>query len=462
MSRAIRVFAFQMAILAAAWSHLATPSVAAENWPQFRGLDGLGASDAADLPETWSKTENVVWSTEIPGRGWSCPIVWGDRIFLTSAIKLDGKEEKITKGLYFGGERKTPKEPHRWTVTCIDFKGGKILWEKTAFEGIPKEGHHLKNTLASETPVTDGKQIYAYFGNVGLVAYTLDAELVWKKELPAYRMANNWGTAISPVLHGDRLFIVNDNEKQSFVAAYETKTGKEIWRNDRKERSNWATPCVWQNEVRTELVTCGKNKIRSYSLDGKLLWEMGGMSSITIPTPFASHGLLYATSGYVLDYKHKPIFAIRPGASGDISLKDNETSNKFIAWFQPQGGPYNVSPVMCGDTLYVLYDRGLFAGYNALTGKPLYQPAIARLSGSSQYTASPWSYHGKIFCLSEDGDTSVIPAGPKLTILRKNSLDELCMATPAISRGSLFIRTETKLYRIASQRQTASKEPRTK
>jgi outer membrane protein assembly factor BamB len=426
----------------------ASTAWSADNWPQFRGPGARGVSDETDLPDTWSRTENVVWTAKIPGRGWSSPVIWGDRIFLTSAEQLKGKSEKVKPGLYFGGERQRIY-PHRWSVFCIDFKTGKILWDKVAHEGDPFEGHHLKNSLASETPVTDGERIYAYFGNVGLFAYETNGKLAWKKDLGKYRTAYNWGTASSPVLHGDRIFIVNDNEEHSFVTAIDTKTGNEIWRVDRDEKSNWATPYIWENDVRTELVTCGKKKVRSYSLDGKLLWELDGMSSIVIPTPFSAHDLLYVTSGYVMS-NHKPIFAIKPGAKGDISLKGKETSNEFIAWFQAQGGPYNVSPIVYEKTLYVLYDRGFIAAYDAATGKPIYPKT--RLGASSEYTASPWAYNGKLFCLSEHGDTQVIAAGgAKPKILHTNELDDLCMATPATSRGSLFIRTETQLYRIAKK-----------
>jgi outer membrane protein assembly factor BamB len=422
-----------------------------DNWPQFRGPGARGLSGETDLPESWSKTENVVWTVKIPGRGWSSPVIWGDRIFLTSAEQLKGKTEKVKPGLYFRGERATPHDPHRWTVYCIDFKTGKILWQKVAHEGIPKEGHHLKNTLASETPVTDGERVYAYFGNVGLFTYDMDGKLLWKKDLGSYRTAYNWGTASSPVLHGDRIFIVNDNEEHSFVVALDSKTGKEIWKLDRKEKSNWSTPYIWQNDLRTELVTCGKNKVRSYSLDGKPLWELDGMSSIVIPTPFSADGLLYVTSGYVMSIR-KPIFAVKAGGQGDISLKGKETSNKYIAWFQPKGGPYNVSPVLVGKELYVLYDRGFLSAFDALTGKPLYQPTMVRLGASEHYTASPWSNNGKIFCLSEEGQTVVIPTGgSKPEIVHQNDLDEFCMATPATARGSLFIRTESQLYRIAKK-----------
>jgi outer membrane protein assembly factor BamB len=432
------------------------PSLFAQDiWPQFRGTGSRGISDAHDLPEIWSKTENVTWAAKIPGRGWSSPVVWGDRIFLTSAVKLKGEAEAVKPGLYFGGERPTPKDPYRYVVLCLDFNTGKIVWEKTAFEGAPKYGFHLKNTMASETPVTDGRFLYAYFGNIGVYAYDLEGNQKWSRELGAYPMANNWGTAASPALDEGRLFIVDDNEKHSFLAALNADTGKELWRKERDEKSNWATPFVWKNNLRTEVVTCGKNRVRSYDLDGKLLWELGGMSSIVIPTPFEADGLLYVTSGYVLSPK-KPVFAIKPGASGDISLGADKTSNSYIVWSNPKAGPYNVSPVLFKDVLYVLYDRGFLAAFDGHTGKALYEPSLARLGVSEHYTASPWAYNDKIFCLSEEGQTAVIETGGKKPkIVRKNELDELCMATPAIAHGSLLIRTQSQLYRITAKSRVA-------
>jgi outer membrane protein assembly factor BamB len=431
--------------------------LADDNWPQFRGPGSRGTSDERDLPEAWSKTENVAWATKIAGRGWSSPIVWGDKIFLTSAIQLKGDVEKVKPGLYFGGERKTPKVPFRYVVVCVDFNTGKILWEKTAFEGIPKFGHHLKNTMASETPVTDGERVYAYFGNVGVFAYDFDGNDKWTHKLGSYPMANNWGSAASPAIYDGRIYIQDDNEQHSFLSAIDAKTGKELWRKDREEKSNWATPYVWKNEMRTEVVTCGVKAVRSYDLDGNLLWQLSGMSSIVIPTPFSADGLLYVTSGYVLSPK-KPLFAIKPGAKGDISLdaEKKQASNTHIAWANLKAGPYNVSPVLYKDVIYVLYDRGFLAAFDAQTGKALYEPSLARLGASEHYTASPWAYNDKIFCLSEEGQTAVIQTGgTKPKIVRKNELDELCMSTPAIVRGSLLIRTESQLYRIASKNRVA-------
>lgn len=425
---------------------LLTAAIADERWPQFRGPGSLGVVEDPNLPDTWSATENVAWKTDIPGTGWSSPVVWGNNIFVTSVVSaVEG--EKPKKGLYFGGERKAPNEVHRWMVYCVDWSTGRVRWEREVHNGVPPGPRHLKNSYASETPVTDGERLYAYFGNVGLFCFDMSGKKLWEKRWKPFPTRYGWGTAASPALCKDRLLILNDNDEESFIIALNKKTGEEIWRVKRDEGTNWATPYVWENESRTEIVTAGTRKVRSYDFDGKLLWELSGMSSIVIPTPFSRHGLLYVTSGYVGD-QHRPVYAIRPGASGDISLKQGETSNKHIAWYQPQGGPYNPSPLVYGDYYYTLLDRGFFTCHDAKTGKEVY--AKVRIDpGVNAFTSSPWAYNGKIFCLSEDGDTFVIQAGPEFKLVGKNSLDEMCMATPALVRGSLIIRTASKLYRIA-------------
>ena len=429
---------------------VAKPAVAAEaNWPQFRGPQSLGTAEGMNLPERWNTNHNVAWQTAVPGRGWSSPIVWSDKIFVTSVFN-DGQSEPPKKGLYFGGERPTPsKEVHHWMIYCLDWKSGKVLWEKQVHQGSPESSIHLKNTYAAETPVTDGERVYAYFGNVGLFCLDLNGKELWSQKWGSFRTRYGWGTAASPVLHQDRIYLLNDNEDQSFLAALDKKTGKQIWRVDRDEKSNWATPYLWRNAKRTELVVPGRNKVRSYALDGKVLWEFGGMSSIVIPTPFSEFDLLYVCSGYVGD-KTRPVFAIRPGASGDISLKEEETSSEFVAWYQKTAAPYNPSPLIYGDYFYVLFDFGFLSCHDARTGNEIYGKQRINTEGTSGFTASPWAYHGKIFCLSEDGDAFVIQAGPEYKLIAKNSLDEMCMATPAIARNSLILRTAGKLYRIAN------------
>lgn len=431
---------------------MAPAGAATDHWPQFRGTQGGVADDDPVLPERWSETENVAWKTEIPGLGWSSPIVWGDHVFVTTAIS-SGNETPPAKGLFDpvgDHSRNRSTAVHRWVVVDIDAQSGRIRWQRELHRAVPPTAKQMKNSYASETPVTDGERVFVYFGSIGLVA-ALDfaGQPIWTKQLEAIEGRQSWGTATSPLLHGDRLYVVNDNRTKSFIAAFDTKTGEEIWRTDRQEVENWSTPIVWTHERRTEIVMAGENKVRSYGLDGKVLWELGGMSFSTIPTGFVKHGLLFVSSGYP-GSALRPVYAIRPGASGDISLKAGETGNEFIAWSQPLLGSYNTSPLVYGDYYYTLLDRGLLLCHDARTGKQVY--GRQRISvESSGFTASPWAYNGRIFAISEDGDTFVIQAGPEFTLLGKNTLDGMVLATPAVARGSLFIRTHTNLYRIARE-----------
>ena len=300
---------------------------AADQWPQFRGPNAGVVADDPGLPDTWSETENVVWKIDVPGLGWSSPIVWDDHIFLTSAISA-GKEPAPVAGLYDEHDHVKAAAAQRWMVYDIDFKTGKIRWERELHQGAPPLLRHIKNSYASETPVTDGERVYVYFGSIGLVAaLDFNGNVVWTKNVGAFNTQVELGTGASPVLYKDRLFIVNDNTTQSFLIAFEARTGKELWRVDREERGNWSTPVIWENELRTEIVTTGTIKIRSYDLDGKLLWELSGMSTLTIPSPFVKHGLVFISSGYP-GGALRPVYAIRPGAHGDISLKPDETTQR--------------------------------------------------------------------------------------------------------------------------------------
>jgi outer membrane protein assembly factor BamB len=419
--------------------------VAQENWPQLRGPGAMGvAADNPALPDTWSATENVAWKVPVPGRGWSSPVVWGNRVFLTTAVSK-GEIEKVKEGLYFGGERPKPKDEHEWRVLCFDLKTGKTLWDKLVHQGVPHQPRHLKNSYASETPVTDGERVYAYIGNVGLFTFDMDGNPLWNREWEPVKTRYGWGTAASPALHQDRIYVINDNDEQSFLTALDTKTGEVIWNKDRDEGSNWSPPFVWENTLRTEIITTGSGKVRSYDLDGNILWTLGGLSSITVTVPFAHDGLLYFGSGYIGD-KKKPFFAIKPGASGDISLDSEETSNDFIVWCQKTSAPYMPTPVLYRDRLYILLDRGLFSCLDAKTGTVLYDRE--RLGKSASFTASPLAYNGKIFCFGERGETAVLEAGDTFELHHVNELGELIMATPAIAGDSLLIRTSGHLYRL--------------
>lgn len=424
------------------------------SWPQFRGPGSRGVAEGENkLPERWSATENVAWKRDIAGRGWSSPVVWGEHVFLTTVVNT-GTTEEAKKGLYFGGDRPVPPDAvHQWKVICLNLKSGEIRWERLVHEGKPQSPIHIKSSFASETPVTDGERIYCCFGNVGIFCFDFAGQLLWRHKLAPLPTRFGWGTAASPALHQGRLYYCNDNDQESYLLALDAKTGQEVWKTPRDEKSNWATPFVWANESRTEIITPGTGAVRSYDLDGKLLWSLKGMSSITIATPFAAHGLLFISSGYVLDPK-RPVYAIKPGASGDISLDKDATSSDFIAWSQPKAAPYNPTTLVSGDRLFVLYDRGLLAGYNARSGQELFSPQ--RLPNGRAFTSSPWASGGKIFCLNEDGITFVLRDSNQFELLHTNPLaeDDMGMATPAIAGDRLLIRTSARVYCI---QQSASK-----
>jgi outer membrane protein assembly factor BamB len=440
--RSIVTLAFALAATAASLT------LHAQEWPRFRGNDAGVAPDDPALPDTWSQTENVAWTRSIPGIGWSSPVVWGDHIFVSTVVNT-AQQEPPKPGFYLGDWPASPA-PHRWMVYDIDFRTGAVRWEREVNGAPPGKAKHLKNSYASETAVTDGERVYFYFANSGLFAFDFTGAPLWSKPLGPFKTRNNWGTGASPVLHRDRIYIVNDNDEGSFIAAYDKRTGADVWKVERKEGTNWSTPFVWENDRRTEIVTSGSDRVRSYDTSGKLLWELSGMSTISIPTPFSRFGLLYLSSGYIAD-KLRPAYAIRPGATGDISLKPDETSNQYIVWSSPTAAPYNPSPIVYGDSYYTLFDRGFFTNHDARTGKEIY--GRQRVTGeASGFTSSPWAYNGKIFAMSEEGDTYVIQAGPEFKVLGKNSLNEMTLATPAISRGSLIVRTASKLYRITKAR----------
>ncbi len=286
------------------------------NVPRFLTGRQTSPGDAVHPPDHWSATDNIAWKTDIVGLGWSSPIVWKGRVYLTTCINTS-KDRKPRKGLYLEDVDATKyprdKSVHLWKTLCLDLATGKIVWEQTASEGVPAKPHHIKNTLASETPTTDGERLYVLFGNLGLFCYSLDGRPLWTVPIPPRETRYGWGTAMSPVVFGDRLYYADDNEESASLVALDKRTGKEVWRVTRKEKTNYSTPYIWETPNRTELVISGINWVTSYDLSGKELWKIKGKSILAIPTPFAHDGLLYVTSGHVLWGKHR-IYAIRPGA----------------------------------------------------------------------------------------------------------------------------------------------------
>ncbi|MEO8024952.1 MAG: PQQ-binding-like beta-propeller repeat protein [Bryobacteraceae bacterium] len=456
----------------AAIAILAVPLAAEDSgWRQFRGPDSNPVGSSPALPDQWSKTKNVEWDAPIPGRGWSSPIVSGGKVFVTTAV-TDGKSKVPQTGTEYSNQLvaelqkqglsmkeilakvnerdiEMPDEVNlHYFLICLDLAKGNVLWKQEFHTGKPPGGRHRKNSFTSETPITDGELVYVYVANLGLYAYDMKGKQKWHTALEALPIYLDFGTGGSPVLHGNMLIILSDNEKQQFLAAYDKKSGKQIWRTNKSikdpaapRQSGWTTPYIWTNKLRTEIVTTSPGFAVSYDLEGKELWRLAGMSQVTVPSPFSHGDMLYVDGG-----QGRGLFAVRAGASGDISLPKDEKSNDFVAWSDPRAGTYLPTPVLYDGALYVLNEEGILSRIDAKTGKVSYKE---RLDVEGAYfTSSPWAYNGKVFCLSEEGKTYVVEAGETYKLLHVNPLEEMAQATPAIVGERLLVRTETHLYSI--------------
>ena len=446
-------------------------AAAPPEWPRFRGPLGNPVSTGR-LPDTWSKTENVEWKAAIPGRGWSSPIVSGNRVFVTAAV-TDGPSKQPQIGTQYSNEYvaelqkqglsnqeiearvvardfELPNEVtlHYW-LYCVDLKTGKLSWKQEYHAGHPPGGRHRKNSFASETPVTDGSLVYVYATNLGLWAYDMKGRLAWKTPLENYPVYGDFGTGASPVLAGNLLVVNHDNEKQQFIAAFDKKTGKEVWRTNRDlragtsaaaRRSGWSTPFVWTSAGRMEIVTTGPGFAVSYDLAGQELWRLPGMGGGPIPSPYAWGGLLFLNGG-----SGGPIAAVKPGAAGTLAPGPDDKPSEHVAWSVPRAGTYLPTQLTYEGALYALTDTGILSRYDAATGKLGYR---SRIEGGVAFTASPWAAGGKVFCLNEEGKTFVVAAGEAYQLLRVNDLEEFALASPALVGDRLLLRTETRLYSI--------------
>ncbi|MBL8236533.1 MAG: PQQ-binding-like beta-propeller repeat protein [Bryobacterales bacterium] len=456
---------------------LLAAAVQSAEWPQFRGPDSNPVGADAGLAERWSKTENVEWVTPLPGRGWSSPVVTGDRVFLT-AVTTEGKSKQPQTGTEYSNEYvaelvkqgltqeqvlqkvterdiELPNEVMlHYFLFCLDLKTGKVNWQREFFAGRPPGGRHRKNSFASETPVTDGRSVFVYVANLGIYAFDLKGKPLWKTPMEANPIYLDFGTGGSPALHENQLIVLSDNEKQQFLASFDKRTGKQIWRTNRdfretaggrNQRSGWTTPYIWRNGTRTEIVTVSPAFAASYDLEGKELWRLGGMSISPIPSPFTYEGMLYVNGG-----RGKALFAVRPGAKGNITPERTERANEFVAWSDARGGTYLPTPVAFEGGIYSLTETGILSRFDAKTGKLSYKTRLAPDAG--YFTTSPWAYNGKVFCLSEEGKTFVVEAGETFKLFGENALDEMAQATPAIVGDRLLLRTEGRLYSIRKRR----------
>jgi outer membrane protein assembly factor BamB len=432
---------------------LATAAVA-QNWPSFRGDHASGVSDGHATPTSWDgeKGSNVLWKIPIPGLAHSSPIVWGNRVFVTTAISSIAKP-MFRPGLYGDVDTDTDLSKHTWKVYCIDKLSGRIVWERVAHEGIPRTKRHIKSTFANSTPVTDGKYVVAFFGSEGLYCYDLDGKLTWHQDLGVldagwfYDPDYQWGFAGSPIIYKNLVIVQCDVQKNPFIAAFNLRDGKRVWTTPRDEIPSWGSPTIYEGKSRPELITNATRAVRAYDpLTGKELWSLRGNPEVTATTPVAAHDLVYICNSY---RPNQPIYAIKPGGSGDISLPAGKTSSDFVAWSMQRGGTYMPTPVVYGEYLYACANQGVLRCYNARTGERLYEQRIGDTGGS--YSASPIASDGKIYLASEDGDMFVVKAGPKYELLAKNPMGEVMMASPAISEGLILIRARSTLFCIGER-----------
>ncbi len=415
-----------------------------DHWPQWRGpfFNGMARGSA---PTEWSDTKNVKWKVPIAGRGFSTPVIWGDKIFLTTAVPTGKLDSSIAAA---ASQRRTNPnggsgegQEHKFAVLCIDRKTGKTLWERVAKTAVPHDGyHHAYGSLASNSPVTDGKYLYVSFGSRGVYCYDLDGKLIWEKDLGVkMRMRNQFGEGVAPMLAGKQLIVNFDQEADSFIVALDKLTGKELWRKNRDEISTWAVPLLVEHKGRKQLVTAGTNKIRTYDpSNGKLIWECAGLGLNAIPAPVWQDDLVFVMTGH----RDPKLMAIRLGKEGDL------TGTDAVVWSQTRGTSYTPSPVLHDNKFYALTDTAMLSCFDAATGKPFYHQQ--RLPQPDNFKASPIGAEGKLYLASESGAVYVIKMGEKFEVLATNMLeDQFFIASPVVAEGELFLRSSTQLFCIS-------------
>lgn len=426
-------------------------AASAGDWPSFRGREASGISEKQNLPDTWNPAtgENVLWRTPIPGLAHSSPIVWGDTIYVTSAIS--GRPAATFKpGLYGDGDASDDRSAHRWMLYAIDKKTGKVRWERVAAQGEPRNKRHIKSTYASASPATNGRIVVAWFGSQGIFAYDLNGGLRWSVDLGRVDMgaydipAYEWGPASSPIIWNDLVIVQCDTQADSFLLALDVHTGETVWKTDRQELPSWGTPTVVNTPAGPELITNASNFVRGYDpKTGRELWKLGGSSKITAPTPIFANGLHIVASGRAPE---RPVFAVRPGARGDLTLAKDSTGNADVAWSKTGRGSYMPTPLAYQGIVYVLANNGVFDAYDGATGKEIYRQRL-QLVGSG-YSASPVAADGKIYLSNEDGEMVIVEAGATFKQIGTNSMGEMLMATPALSDGVMYVRGVSTLFAI--------------
>jgi outer membrane protein assembly factor BamB len=436
-------------------------AISSANWPGFRGNGSRGVADGQNPPLEFqvdgTADTNLLWKTQIPGLGLSCPTIWGDHVYLTTAVS-DGDEGDLKVGLYGDVDSVEEDNEYEFRVMCLSKKDGSIIWETIANKAKPAVKRHAKSSHANPTVATDGEHVVAFFGSEGLYCYSKTGELMWNLDFGLldsgwfYDADYQWGFASSPTIHKGRVIVQVDVQGQSFVAAIDVETGKEVWRTERDEIPTWASPVVHSFDGLDMLITNGTKSARGYDAkDGSLLWALSGNSEIVVPTPIVAHNLIYVASGYA---PIRPIYAIKPDAEGDISLNEDTTTSESIPWSVKRGGPYMPSPIIYGEHLYCCSNSGILTCYDAKTGEQIYKERMTGENGGLAFTASPLAADGHLFLTAEDGQVVVVKAGADFELVRINQLNQSILATPAISEGTIFFRTQKSLIAVSESNST--------
>jgi outer membrane protein assembly factor BamB len=422
------------------------------NWPQFRGTGARGIADGQQPPVQWDvpTREQLAWKTPIPGLGHSCPVIWEQLLFVTSAVSAAG-DENIRIGYYGDVDSVEDNSPHKFVLYCLDKETGRIRWERVAHEGSPQVKRHLKSTHANPTVATDGQHVVAFFGSAGLYCYTMQGDLVWRRDLGQldsgwfYDPAYQWGFGSSPVVFGEFVIVQCDVQQNSFLAAFRLANGEEVWRVDRDEIASWSTPTVQPTPAGPMVITNGTRAIRGYDArTGELWWWLKGNSEIVVPTPFVAYETIILAAGY---RPIQPIYAVRLAARGDISLEKSQDRNRFVRWSYRQGGPYLPTPLAYRGQLYTCGNAGVVTSYDVATGEMLYRERL-KTSGERSFVASPIAADEHLYFTAEDGHVLVVKAGPEFELVRENLIGENVLATPAISERTIFFRGQHHLFAI--------------
>jgi outer membrane protein assembly factor BamB len=420
----------------------------AQEWPSFRGPGARGVADGQSLPADWDvKTgRGVRFKAAVPGVGHSSPIVWGDRVFLTTAVPAESPG--LVLGDKGGIDLAADKPPISWRLLCLDARDGKLLWEREAYAGSPRAARHVKSSQANPTPVTDGKTVVALFASGTLVAFDSEGARRWSTDLGTLNPGllgdakSEWGHASSPVIFENLAIVQVDKHADSFMAAFDLLTGKPAWRIARDERPVWSTPTLHTAAGRAELVVVGGHHVRGYDpRTGKELWRFKDEAEVKTPTPFASDGLVIFAGGY----RGRPIYAIREGASGDVSVPAEATTGPSLAWRTEPGGPYTTTPLAYLGLLYAVRDEGILGVHDVKTGALVYRERTG-----TTHSASPVASDGRVYLAGEDGQLLVLRAGRSFDVIARIDMGETVFATPAISRGTLYVRTRGHVYAISA------------